>query len=157
MSWSFYKCTRSHSQLVFQYLTYVTFGAIVACLSRLPYTQRIALGGVWFQYIVSPISGSKARISENIEHVWPNLDLEDKQKIFGGVPNNIGRTFTELFFPDDFLRIIEACEITGEGYNAFKDAQLTGQPVILVAGHFGNYDSIRGRLVLEGHNIGSLY
>ena len=161
MSWSLYKRTRtrSHSrvQLVFQYLTYLTFGAIVACLSKLPYAQRVALGGVWFQYIVSPISGSKARISENIEHVLPNLGLKDKQKVFGGVPNNIGRTFTELFFPDDFLQIIETCEITGEGYNAFKEAQLTGQPVILVAGHFGNYDSIRGRLVLEGHNIGSLY
>jgi len=159
MSWSLYKRTRSHLrvQLVFQYFTYLAFGAILACLSRVPYSKRIILGGVWFQYIVSPISGSKARIRENLEHVLPSLGIKDKQKVFGGVPNNIGRTFTELFFPYDFLQIIQTCEITGEGYKAFKEAQLTGQPVILVAGHFGNYDSVRGRLVLEGHNIGSLY
>ena len=69
----------------------------------------------------------------------------------------MGRTLTELFFPDGFLKVIDNCPLKGDGYQAFKTARAHGQPVILAAAHIGNYDAIRGKLVLEGHSICSLY
>ena len=122
-----------------------------------PYKQRVALGGAFFQYVVSPVSKNKERILENIDHVVPELDPVARARLIAGVPNNIGRTLTELFFPDGFLKVIDNCPLTGDGYQAFKTARAHGQPVILVAGHIGNYDAIRGKLVREGHPIGSLY
>ena len=122
-----------------------------------PYKQRVALGGAFFQYVVSPVSKNKERILENIDHVVPELDPVARARLIAGVPNNIGRTLTELFFPDGFLKVIDNCPLTGDGYQAFKTAREHGQPVILVAGHIGNYDAIRGKLVREGHPIGSLY
>ena len=148
---------RSFGIRAIQFLTAKVISAILASLHLLPYPKRVALGGAFFQYVVSPLSKNKQRILENINHVMPEMDQTERDRLIAGVPNNIGRTLTELFFPDDFLRIIDQCPLTGEGYEAFKTARANGQPVILVAGHIGNYDAIRGKLVREGYPIGSLY
>ena len=131
--------------------------AVLASMRLVPYKQRVALGGAFFQYVVSPVSKNKERILENVDHVVPELDTVARARLIAGVPNNMGRTLTELFFPDGFLKVIDNCPLTGDGYQAFKTAREHGQPVILVAGHIGNYDAIRGKLVREGHPIGSLY
>ena len=96
---------------------------ILASLRLVPYKQRLTLGGAFFQYIVSPVSKNKERILENIDHVVPELDPAMRARLIAGVPNNIGRTLTELFFPDGFLTVIDNCPLAGEGYQAFKIAR----------------------------------
>jgi KDO2-lipid IV(A) lauroyltransferase len=140
-----------------QYVIAKIISGVLASLRLVPYKQRVALGGAFFQYVVSPVSNNKARILENIDHVVPELDPVARASLIGGVPDNIGRTLTELFFPDGFLKVIDNCPLTGDGYQVFKTARAHGQPVILAAAHIGNYDAIRGKLVLEGHSICSLY
>ena len=140
-----------------QYVIAKIISGVLASLRLVPYKQRVALGGAFFQYVVSPVSNNKARILENIDHVVPELDPVARASLIGGVPNNMGRTLTELFFPDGFLKVIDNCPLKGDGYQAFKTARAHGQPVILAAAHIGNYDAIRGKLVLEGHSICSLY
>ena len=148
---------RSFRTKATQYITANIISGLLASLRVVPYTKRVAFGGAFFQYVISPFSKSKKRILENINHVFPDLDPAVRAQLIAGVPNNMGRTMTELFFPDEFLKVIENCPLQGDGYEAFKTARAHGQPVILVAGHIGNYDAIRGKLVLEGHSIGSLY
>ena len=149
--------TRSFGTKAVQFVIAKMIFGVLTLLRLLPYAQRVALGGAFFQYVVSPVSKNKERILENIEHVVPELEPHERARLITGVPNNIGRTLTELFFPDEFLQIIDDCPLTGDGYQAFKTARTDGRPVILVAGHIGNYDAIRGKLVREGHPIGSLY
>ena len=43
------------------------------------------------------------------------------------------------------------------GFAAILQARAQGQGVILVAGHFGNYDVIRAHLAARGHPIGALF
>ena len=148
---------RSFGTKAVQFVIAKMIFGVLTLLRLLPYAQRVALGGAFFQYVVSPVSKNKERILENIEHVVPELEPHERARLITGVPNNIGRTLTELFFPDEFLQIIDDCPLTGDGYQAFKTARADGRPVILVAGHIGNYDAIRGKLVREGHSIGSLY
>jgi len=148
---------RSFATKALQYVMAQMIWGVLGTLRLMPYKKRVALGGAFFQYIVSPISKNNRRILENVNHVMPELSHSERARLIAGVPNNIGRTLTELFFPDDFLRIIDQCPLTGDGYEAFKTARANGQPVILVAGHIGNYDAIRGKLVREGHRVGSLY
>lgn len=149
--------TRSFGTKAVQFVIAKMIFGVLTLLRLLPYAQRVALGGAFFQYVVSPVSKNKERILENIEHVVPELEPHERARLITGVPNNMGRTLTELFFPDEFLQIIDDCPLTGDGYQAFKTARADGRPVILVAGHIGNYDVIRGKLVREGHPIGSLY
>jgi KDO2-lipid IV(A) lauroyltransferase len=47
--------------------------------------------------------------------------------------------------------------MVGPGYAALEAARAAGRPVILVTGHFGNYDVSRAALIARGHNMGALY
>ncbi|MGB0905245.1 MAG: lysophospholipid acyltransferase family protein, partial [Mangrovicoccus sp.] len=47
--------------------------------------------------------------------------------------------------------------ITGPGVAALEQAKAEGRPIIVVSGHFGNFDAIRGALALRGYKIGALY
>ena len=46
---------------------------------------------------------------------------------------------------------------TGAGVSALEQAAATGRAVILVTGHYGNYEATRACLVARGYDIGGLY
>ena len=46
---------------------------------------------------------------------------------------------------------------TGAGVAALEKAAEQGKPVILVTGHYGNYEAMRACLVARGYDIGGLY
>lgn len=131
--------------------------AVLMMLRILPYRWRVALGGLFFQYVVSPLSQNHRRILANLNLIAPDMPNSEKERIARGVPNNIGRTLVELFFPEDFLETIKSAPVHGPGLEALIAARNAGRPVILVSGHIGNYDVIRGNVVRLGYPIGSLY
>ena len=139
------------------YVAALVIRAVFSILSLIPYRARVALGGMFFEYVVSPLSGNYKRILRNLDLIVPDMPVAEKKRIARKVPNNIGRTMTELFFPDDFLRYIENCPVEGPGLNVLLAARDAGRPVILVSGHIGNYDVVRGNVVRMGYPIGSLY
>jgi len=47
--------------------------------------------------------------------------------------------------------------LTGDGVAALEAAHKDGRPVILVTGHFGNYDASRASLIARGYRVGALY
>jgi Kdo2-lipid IVA lauroyltransferase/acyltransferase len=48
-------------------------------------------------------------------------------------------------------------EPEGPGYAALIEARNASRPVILVSGHYGNYEAARAALVARGFDIGGLY
>ena len=147
-----------YSQYTFKnYLAAKLIQAVLLLLRVLPYRQRIALGGIFFERFVSPLSGNHKRIMANLDLIVPDMPKTEKERIARGVPNNIGRTLTELFFPEEFLKGIKDAPVYGPGLDALIQARKAGRGVILVSGHIGNYDVIRGNVVRLGYPIGSLY
>jgi KDO2-lipid IV(A) lauroyltransferase len=73
------------------------------------------------------------------------------------LPDNAGRTLIEIYSGDSFKARAVNAPITGPGLAALEEARKTGRPVILVTGHFGNYDAVRAGLIARGHNMGALY
>jgi len=94
---------RSFGTNAAQYVIAKIISGVLASLRLVPYKQRVVLGGAFFQYVISPVSNNKARILENIDHVVPELDPVARANLIGGVSDNMGRTLTELFFPDGFF------------------------------------------------------
>ena len=47
--------------------------------------------------------------------------------------------------------------VTGPGMAAIEAARAEGRPVILVSGHFGNYDVIRAGTIAHGFRVGGIY
>ena len=76
----------------------------------------------------------------------PDLTHQEKKKLIRSINKNIGRTIFELFSPDDFSQFAQKAKITGPGFKTFKSAVDLNQPIILVSGHYGNYDVVRAKL-----------
>jgi len=135
--------------------------AVVVLLIRLalllPYGARIRFMGWLVQHIIGPIAGYRKRALDNLELIWPEMPVGDRQTIAGQCLNNVGRTFIENYSARDFPARMASNEPEGPGMAALQDAGQAGRPVILVTGHFGNYEATRAALVARGYDIGGLY
>ena len=133
------------------------FRLMLWLFSFLPYKKRIKLGSSFFLIFVSPLLGNSKRINENFSLVMPNLTNQEKKRLTRSINKNIGQTIFELFSPDDFSDFAKNAKITGPGFKKLKSANDLNQPIILVSGHYGNYDVVRAKLRYENIKVGALY
>lgn len=135
-------------------------GAIRALLTWprvLPYEMRCKVVSFVMARIIAPIAGYGARIEGNLAHVLPDLPKAEVRRLRHRVPANVGRMLTELAAGQAFLDRIAKEPFTGPGLAALDAAHAEGRPIIVVSGHFGNFDAVRGGLRLRGHEIGAIY
>lgn len=126
-------------------------------LLRLPYRARLAFSGWILSRIVSPIAGWPRRIRRNLDFVLPDLPPAEVRRLIRAVPQSMGRTLAEMYSGPDFLDRVRNERLTGPGVAALEEAHRAGRPVLLVTGHIGNYDAMRGALILRGYKVGGLY
>ena len=136
---------------------YIFVRYLLGILSILPYRTKISLGGLIYQKIISPLSGNRKRIIDNLKLIFPELEKRKREELCSQVPNNIGRTLFELLSPNAFSNIAKSAKVSGPGFKILKDAQEQKKPVILVSGHFGNYDVVRVVLNTNQISVGALY
>ena len=136
---------------------YIFVRYLLGILSILPYRTKISLGGLIYQKIISPLSGNRKRIIDNLKLIFPDLEKTKREELCSQVPNNIGRTLFELLSPNAFSNIAKSAKVSGPGFKILKDAQEQKKPVILVSGHFGNYDVVRVVLNTNQISVGALY
>ena len=136
---------------------YIFVRYLLGILSILPYRTKISLGGLIYQKIISPLSGNRKRIIDNLKLIFPDLEKRKREELCSQVPNNIGRTLFELLSPNAFSNIAKSAKVSGPGLKILKDAQEQKKPVILVSGHFGNYDVVRVVLNTNQISVGALY
>jgi len=72
------------------------------------------------------------------------------------VPDNAGRTLIEIYSGQKFIDRVKDLPLEGPGAAALEEAHRAGRPVILVTGHFGNYDAPRAALIAAGGMTGFL-
>lgn len=142
---------------VTQYITNLFLRALIGLALAMPYAARVRTMGWLVERVVSPLAGYPKRIRANLAHVLPDLPEEEIARLCRAVPNNAGRTLIELYSGTQFTDRAKQADITGPGYAALEQARTEGRPVILVTGHFGNYDVSRAALIAKGHNMGALY
>ena len=124
---------------------------------RLPYRWRVPLAGWVVSHIVAPLAGYRRRIRENLALILPDLPAAEVARITLAVPNNVGRTLIEIYSGAEFTAHAVSHLLTGDGVAALEAAHQSGRPVILVTGHFGNYDASRAALIARGYRVGALY
>ncbi len=123
----------------------------------LPFDARRGLAAFLMTRIVAPLGGYRARIRENLALVRPDLPAAEVRRMERAVPRSIGRTLAELYSGPDFVARVAREPLQGPGVPALEEAHRTGRPVLLVTGHLGNYDAIRGSLIARGYRVGGLY
>jgi Kdo2-lipid IVA lauroyltransferase/acyltransferase len=131
--------------------------ALIWVLLRLPYRLRVPLCGWVLSRVISPLAGYDRRIRDNLALVLPGLPQAEVRRITRAVPDNVGRTVIEIYSGAEFVARALQNPLTGEGVTALEEAHRLNRPVILVTGHFGNYDASRAALIARGYRVGALY
>jgi KDO2-lipid IV(A) lauroyltransferase len=124
---------------------------------RLPYRWRVPLCGWVVARVIAPLAGYRQRVRDNLALVLPDLPSAEVERIARAVPDNVGRTVIEIYSGPEFIAHAVSNPLTGGGVAALEEAHKAGRPVILVTGHFGNYDASRAALIARGYRVGALY
>jgi len=131
--------------------------AVIGTALLVPYRWRVPLVGWLFSRVVAPLAGYDKRVRDNLGYVMPDLPKAEVERLVREVPNNTGRTLIEIYSGRAFTRRFANAPLTGPGVAALQDAHEARRPVVLVTGHFGNYDAPRAALIAKGFNVGALY
>ena len=130
---------------------------LIWLMLRLPYGIRVPLMGAVTRRLVSPLAGYQRRALDNLSYIFPEMPAAERRRIAHAVSDNIGRTLIENYSTTDFLKRTLGSRIEGPGLEYLKKARREGRPVVLVTGHFGNYEAPRATLTQMGFIIGGLY
>lgn len=135
----------------------LVFRALIAGAKGLPFRWRVPLMGGLMRRVVGPLAGYRARARENLALIWPDRPEAERHRIADQALDNAGRTLIENYSTADLLARGRGTRPEGPGWAALQAAQAAGRPVILITGHFGNYEAARAALVARGLSIGGLY
>lgn len=131
-------------------------GAIGAALA-LPRRWRVPAFGWLVSRVIAPLAGFPKRIRANLAHVRPDLTSTEVAALCRRVPDNFARTLIENYATGELLELGRQTRPTGPGVPALQEARAAGRPILLVTGHFGNYEVPRAALIARGWTVGGLY
>lgn len=129
----------------------------IGALKLLPYRWRVTYGARGLAWVIAPFAGWRQRVRRNLALVLPDLAPAEVERLVRAVPANAMRTMIEIYSPHAFKSRLAKTPISGAGLAALDAARVEGRGVILISGHFGNYDVPRAVLAARGHSIGALY
>ena len=147
----------SFSKRAVQYVSNLAIVGLIRLGLALPYALRVRLMGRIMQHVIGPIAGYKRRALGNLALIWPDLPQQDRNRIATRCLNNVGRTLIENYSNKDFPIRLAKNPLEGPGFAALQEAAERKQPVILVTGHYGNYEAVRAALAGRGYAVGGLY
>ncbi|MDT8856070.1 lysophospholipid acyltransferase family protein [Paracoccaceae bacterium Fryx2] len=130
---------------------------LIGGLLLLPYAWRVPLCGWVMAWIIAPLAGYRARVRDNLALILPDLPASEVRRLMRAVPDNAGRTVIEIYSGPEFVARATRTPPHGPGLAALDRAHAEGRPVILITGHFGNYDASRAALIARGFRVGALY
>lgn len=132
--------------------------AIIKGALMLPLRLRSWLVGKFVAYGLAPLVGYYRRALNNLEYVWPDMPEPERRRIARAVCDNAGRTMIELFDGPGLQERMSKVPLKGEGVAAIEKAKAEGRPILLITGHYGNFEAPQIALVSRGYDdIGGLF
>ncbi|MEM6373179.1 MAG: lysophospholipid acyltransferase family protein [Pseudomonadota bacterium] len=140
---------------------YIATNAVArACIGlalALPYRVRVPFLGWIMAHVIGPVAGFLRRAETHVAFALPHLPHAEHRRIARASLNNAGRTLIENYSTRALLARQKDAPIAGDGLAHLHAAVARQQPVILVTGHFGNYEALRATLLGAGYDVGGLY
>ena len=129
---------------------------IFVCLA-MPYRMRVPAMGWLTRRIIAPLAGYHDRSMKHLAYIFPDMPEMERRAIAMQVADNMGRTFIENYSRAALRKRVARAPLSGDGLIALEKAARDKRPVLLVSGHFGNYEAARTALVERGYEVGGLY
>lgn len=138
-------------------LEYSPLWLFVQIMGFVRYDSRIKIGSIIIAFAIRLIPKYRKRVFANLKLVFPELSREEQKNFLKKFSQNLGTTFTEFLFNNDFQKNqqihLKDVRQLDEINNAVKNAQ----PVIIVSGHFGPWEAVRATLKKSGLEAGAVY
>ncbi len=139
------------------YIEAMLLKALPAALRPLPYAWRIRLGGAMVGGLIRLIPPLKHRITSNLSLIYPDMKKAEKKVFIQRNTKHIGRRFMELYYNKDFHARLKNITMPPDALAQIEAAQKAGQPVIMVSGHFGQWEAVRVVLARAGIASAAIY
>ena len=115
-----------------------------------------AIGGKIFEKI-GPLFRSKNLIHSNIKKAFPEMELENINKIINLMWNNYGRVFAEYMFIKKFREDKSNKRIKIEGQELLEEIKKKNEPVIFISGHLSNFELMAMQIEKTGIKLAAIY
>jgi KDO2-lipid IV(A) lauroyltransferase len=139
------------------YLAWLPQGALLGIARALPYESRLAFGSAFLRAAVAVVPDLRRRVDGNLRLIFPQMSAAERRRIRRSMADNFGRTLIEAVTVPAFQARAAWSEPRGPGWQAFLSARAEGQGALLVSGHFGQWEAVRGMLKARGIEVGALY
>ncbi len=139
------------------YAIYLTLASLLNLVRLLPYATRVGVFGWIVKWLIAPLTDMRRRVFANLDYVFPNTTYKEKTRIYRECVDNFGRLIIEILSEDQFSERYPRFEHEGPGLKAIEQARMEGRAVLVVSGHFGNFDTGRISLILRGYSVGAVY
>jgi len=121
---------------------------ILSAVVRLfPVEWISALGGRLFRWI-GPLTPVAQIVGRNIDLAFPNLAPAERAKLLRSQWDNLGRTFFEFPLTDELTPARGRVEVVGR--ERLVAIAQSGEPAILISGHFANWEVMAAAIVDAG-------
>ena len=108
--------------------------------------------------LVGPLFRSKNIIKQNIITGLGSIDEKKEYEIISGMWANIGRTFAEYVFLNDFkFNKADFKHMKINGINHLEEIKKNNEPVIFYSGHFANFELMAMELDKFGIKCAAIY
>ncbi len=136
-------------QFLFTMISFLIFKILGANISS-------KLSGKLFE-IIGPYFRSKEIIHSNIKRAFPEISLNDLQKMTNSMWNNYGRIFAEYIFIKNYRFGNLSSFIDIDGEEILDDIKLTNKQVIFISGHLSNFELMAMYLEKSGIKLSAIY
>ena len=115
-----------------------------------------SLSGKLFEKI-GPLFRSKKLIHSNLKKAFPNINLENLDKITTLMWNNYGKVFAEYMFIKDFREDKSNARIEIVGQEILEDIKRKNKPVVFISGHLSNFELMAMHIEKVGIKLSAIY
>lgn len=113
--------------------------------------------GTTFGVIMRWFPPARRRFDREVSRVFPEMTRSDRLRLGQEMGRQMGRTLFEIYHDAEFQTQHHKFNGSGPGLDAMKDAQARGKGVIIVSGHFGQWEAVRAVVKMHGLESGAVY
>lgn len=136
---------------------YLPLWLALTIVRRRAFDARSRALGTTFAAVMRWFPPAALRFDRETKRIFPDMKRSNRAKLGQEMGRQMGRTLFEIYHNAEFQTQHWKFKITGPGLDALKEAQAAGKGVIVVSGHFGQWEAVRAAIKMHGFESGAVY
>lgn len=142
---------------VAHYARYFPLWSALTAVRWRSFDQRSRGLGTTFAAVMRWFPPARLQFDREAKRVFPHMKRSDRAKLGQEMGRQMGRTLFEIYHDAEFQTQHQKFRASGPGLDALKEAQAAGKGVIVVSGHFGQWEAVRAAIKMHGFESGAVY